>query len=131
METWTDISWWEGKRESNFEACGQCRGDDSYVWNRDNPELCLCERTSDSNTVRTTARFLRTLRRLKWEEDNDWDEEDWDRIVDSNEVNVEDLQDFEREMVIVGYDIVSLYPNSDISQIVKRIEEAVKMSNLK
>ena len=51
--------------------------------------------------------------------------------MDSNEVNVEDLQDFEREMVIVGYDIVSLYPNLDISQIVKRIEEAVKMSNIK
>ena len=55
----------------------------------------------------------------------DWDNEDEERILDSQDALEEDLQDFSAPMVIVGSDVESLYPNLDVDQVIRRIEEEV------
>ena len=54
--------------------------------------------------MRVTARWLRKLRRTKW------DPLDEDRTFLSTEMLPEDLQDFQNPMVIVGFDVESLHP---------------------
>ena len=82
-----------------FVSCGQCKGEKGYVWSMDNPELCKCDREPRGSRVWTTSQFMKILRRVKWEEIHDWEEEDMDRIVDSSEANQEDIQDFEDKML--------------------------------
>ena len=60
-----------------------------------------------------------------------WDEEDNLRILDSRDALKEDLQDYTIPMVLVGSDVVSLYPNLKVDQIIQRIEDEVKQSDIK
>ena len=80
--------------------------------------------------IRCTHRYIRTMRRLEWEENMEWDE-DPDRILDSTEVLEEDLQDYSVPMVVVGSDVVSLYPNLDVDKIVQRVGEEVERTDMK
>ena len=41
------------------------------------------------------------------------------------------MQDFETEMVLVGSDVVSLYPNLEVDKVVDCVREAVLKSNIK
>ena len=60
-----------------------------------------------------------------------WNSEDKGRLVHSNDALPEDIQDVESPMILVGADIVSLYPNMDISQVSKMIREAIKAAPIK
>ena len=84
--------------------------------------------TVDGRT-RCTHTFVQTLRRLRWEQSVEWDE-DYDRILDSREVLEEDLQDYSIPMVMIGADVISLYPNLDVDKVVVRIEEEVKRTDM-
>ena len=78
---------------------------------------------------KVTINFMRTRRRVQWEIENDWDEEDIDRKIDSTESLKEDFQDFSKPMVIVGSDVISLYPNLDTDKIAENMGE-IKWSNI-
>ena len=71
------------------------------------------------------------LRRKKWEEKVGWDDSNLDRIVKSTEVLPEDLQDFTIPMVLIGGDVVSLYPNMKKNEVSARVKEAILMSSIK
>ena len=81
--------------------------------------------------TRVTARWIKKLRRTKWEEDNNWDPRDGMRTLRSSEVLPEDLQDYQVPMVVMGMDVVSLYPNLDINKVGEKVKEAVLTSNIK
>ena len=87
--------------------------------------------TTDGGYKRCTYSYMRTLRRVKWEISMDWDEEDEDRIIDSREALEEDLQDYSVPMVMIGSDVVSLYPNLKVGQIVERIEDEMRRTDIK
>ena len=67
--------------------------------------------------------FLKTLRRLRWEKEIEWDIKDKDRLLDSTEVLEEDLQDFMVPAVMIGSDVVRLYTNLAVNEVVNRTEE--------
>ena len=67
------------------------------------------KREGQEGFKRCTDDYLRNLRRIKWEEEMDWDIEDDERMMDSTEVLPEDLQDYTVPMIIVGSDVVRLY----------------------
>ena len=60
-----------------------------------------------------------------------WNSEELDRVVDSTEVLPEDLQDYTVPMVIIGTDVVSLYPSLEIKVVCKRVMEAILLSEVK
>ena len=43
----------------------------------------------------------------------------------------EQLQDFEERMVLIGSDVISLYPNLEVDKVVDNIREAVMMADVK
>ena len=133
MVKWSPYTWWEGKTVENYVACGECGGNDETNWDMSTPELCDCGRTDipEDGMVRTTVRWVRTLRRLRWEEDVEWDENDEERTFYSHEMLPEDRQDYMSPMVLVGSDVVSLYPNLDVARVSKMMGEAVRLSPLK
>ena len=53
-----------------------------------------------------------------------------DRVFCSTEVNEEDLQDYEVPMVVIGYDVVSLYPNMKVDQVSEKVLEAIMMTKI-
>ena len=61
----------------------------------------------EQEVVKVTVNFMGTRRRLRWEIQNDWDEEDIDRKIESTEALEEDLQDFSKPMVVIGSDVIS------------------------
>ena len=80
--------------------------------------------------IRTTCRFLRLHRRAKWEAKMGWDNMDKSRTISSQEANPEDLQDYSSPLVIIGSDVVSLYPNLKVREISERIKEAILESEM-
>ena len=54
-----------------------------------------------------------------------------DRRVDSTEVLPEDLQDWSTPHVIIGSDVISLYPNLDTEKIVENLGEVVELLDMK
>ena len=82
----------------------------------------------EENQRRVTWRFMREYRRRKWEKMNYWKEGDLDRKLDSTEARPEQLQNFEKKMILIGSDVVALYPNLDIRRVVENVKEAVKLS---
>ena len=89
------------------------------------------EKVELEETIKTTARFLKLHRRAKWEKKMGWDPNDKSRIINSKEVNPEDLQDFTSPMVLVGTDVESLYPNLKVEAVSKRMKEAILESGMK
>ena len=61
----------------------------------------------------------------------DWEDEDLDRLVDSTEALQEDLQDWSSPFVVIGSDVVSLYPNLDTGKIVENLGEIIGRANIK
>ena len=129
---WTKESWWENKIEDNFIACATCPGKEDYIYSRTEPELCSCSRNTVSETrTRTTVNFLRKYRREKWEERMKWVEDDIDRKIDSKDALPEDLQARSSPMVVVGSDVVSLFPSLDVEQVAAKVKDAVIASKIK
>ena len=133
FEGWTKHSWWEGKTSGNYVACGTCGGKDGILDERVEQNLCTCGRLDEPSPgkIRTTAKYVKLLRRREWEHVVGWDDNDLDRKYSSKEMLQEDCQDYTTPMVLVGSDVVSLYPNLDVSRVSRLMYEAVKTSPLK
>ena len=64
---------------------------------------------------------MKSLRMKTWEETNGWEgNPEIDRILDSERALPEQIQDFETQMVLIGSDVISLYPNLVVNQVVER-----------
>ena len=133
MKDWDRYSWWEGKRHGNLEACGRCRGNTKLEGNNQTKiELCTCGEYQENNeTVRVTSSYLQYVRRKDWEEKVGWDPTDKEKEYRSESALPEDLQDYTIPMVLIGGDVVSLYPSLDVRKIVKWMREAVMKSSIK
>ena len=70
------------------------------------------------------------LRSEDWETRVGWKGEDKDRIFNSADVLHEDLQYQTIPMVIVGSDVVNLYPNLDINKVVDTVQLAIMESSI-
>ena len=113
-------------------ACGICEGSEDYTWQEDSPELCSCIREEDPRgRTRITAQFMKISRKLQWEQDQDWEEEDQDRIIDSKEANREDVQDYTVPMVCIGSDVINLYPSLEIEEVVGTIMEEMRTTEVR
>ena len=66
-----------------------------------------------------------------WRKANKWEDDDLDKEILSTEVLPEMLQDYESNMVLVGSDVVNLYPSLEVEKVVGEIREAVMMSSMK
>ena len=53
-----------------------------------------------------------------------------DRVLDNKDVLCEDLQDYTVPMVMIGADVVSLYPNLDVNKVVDRIEQEILRTDM-
>ena len=80
--------------------------------------------------VYVSLQYMRTLRRLEWEERVDWDG-NLDRKLDSSEVLNEDLQDFTIPMVAIGSDVISMYPNLEVDSVVDMKGEEIQRTHVK
>ena len=128
---WTNWSWWEGQIWGEYVACGKCVGNWDMVYEESNPEKCGCmwvKTEEQAGLSRVSAKWLKYMRRTEWEKEHNWDPRDTERTWLSTEVLPEDLQDYQRPMVVLGMDVVSLYPNLDIEKVGDRIREAVMKS---
>ena len=84
-----------------------------------------------SAKIRTTCRFLKLHRRAIVEDRISRRlQEEEDIVVRSREVNPEDIQDFDEPMVIIGSDVISLYPNLDVTKVSKEMREAIKVAKI-
>ena len=128
---WTRWTWWEGQTCEDYVGCGKCEGDWMLEFKPNEPEMCSCGGVVTMGRYRVTARWLKRLRRTKWEELNNWDPTDEGRTWSSTEVLPEDLQNYQVPMVIMGFDVVSLYPNLDIEKVGERVRKTVLKSNIK
>ena len=79
---------------------------------------------------RVPCTYFKGLRQKKWEEAVGWDKDDLDRMVLSTEVLPEHLQDYEQNMVLVGSDVVNLFPSLEVEDVVVKMREAVLKSNI-
>ena len=127
---WTAWKYYDGLEYEGYMGCSTCVGKWSNVFNVDEPELCECDWAVTTCITRVTAKWLKQYRRARWEEDMSWDPLDRDRTLTSKEVLPEDLQDYQSPMVVMGFDVVSLYPNLDTSKVGSRVKQAVLESNI-
>ena len=68
---------------------------------------------------------------MKWEKKVAWNREDKFRRVRSSEVLPEDLQEVRERMILVGADVVSLYPSMNVREVAKMMKEAILTSPMK
>ena len=95
-------------------------------------EICECEDGIDENGhIMVTMTCMKRLRKKKWLQDSGWNEDDGEGILDGNEVLQEELQDVSKPMVLVGTDVINLYPSLDIREVVKNVKEAILDSKIK
>lgn len=125
---WSRWSWWEGKTCGEYTACGTCVGNWSGLFDSTAPEMCRCATEIQGGKTKVTSWWLRMLRRSQWETRMKWDARDEDRTITSTEALPEDLQDYQVPMVVMGTDVVALYPNLDINLVGQRVKEAVLSS---
>ena len=85
----------------------------------------------EGQQMRITVRYMKERRKKRWEREYNWLEQDLDRLIDSCEVNPEDLQDFSLPLVLVGSDVASLYPNLDAEKVAELVYNAVLKSEIK
>ena len=133
LKNWDRGSFWAGMKEEDMVACEVCVGSDNPNYTRDSPELCACgidDGINEDGRIVTTKSYLGWVRRQNWERMVGWDDKDLYRTFSSSEVLPEDLQDQTVPMVIVGSDVVQLYPNLDIDKVVDVVEKAVMETTL-
>ena len=80
--------------------------------------------------IKITKEHMKDLRYKEWMRTHKWDEDDLDRILDSRDALPEMIQDYETQMVVVGTDIISLYPNMEVRRVVMNMKEAVRISKM-
>ena len=131
---WSSTSFWRGLCEGEYRACMTCAGTEGCIWDDENPELCTCvelDGIDDEGRVLITQRAMMSLRRVRWEDKVGWDAKDVDRKFLAHETLLEDRQDQTVPMVIVGTDVVNLYPSLKISKVVGAVSRAVLRSGIK
>ena len=115
-------------KEDIYVACQVCKGVEGYVWDDDQPEVCTCgdeDGIDEDGRVIITMRAMKSLRRTKWERLVGWDARDLDRVYTAKESLPEDVQDQASPMVVIGSDVINLYPNLDIGGVLGIVREAV------
>ena len=115
---------------------GTLRCGDALKGTSDRGDEVVTSRPIDGHNMgvdkkRVPYNFLKGLRLEKWKEAYQWDENDLDRQFLSTDVLPEMLQDYEANMVLIGIDVVNLYPSLEVEKVVDEIREAVKMSSMK
>ena len=124
---WTPTSYWGGLVEGEYVACLVCSGERSYSWDDEKPELCCCEDNDgidENGRIVVTQGAMRQLRRRIWELVK-WDPQELDRRFGAKEMLPEDRQDQTIPMVVIGTDVVNLYPSLNIKKLVKEVGTAV------
>ena len=130
-ENWTKYKFWEGLSTMEYRACQVCHGEESYVLDEEFPEYCGCDDGVDEDgRMMITARCMKLLRRKLWETQVGWDATDLERKYEGTEVLHEDLQEQSEPMLIIGTDVVNLYPSLDISKVVGEVQEAIMGSRI-
>ena len=81
--------------------------------------------------VRATVNFVKLLRRHNWEEQANWKPSEMTRVFTTKEMLEEEIQDYTCPMVVVGSDVVSLYPNLDVTRCSEIMKEAILRSPIK
>ena len=128
---WSKWSWWDGQTCGDYVGCGTCVGNEETKYSTEKPELCTCEVNTSMGGTRVTARWMKRYRRDTWEQQAGWDPLDKDRVWESSEVLAEDIQDYQTRMVMMGFDLESLYPNLDMDKLGDRVKEAVMNTDIK
>ena len=101
-------------------------GQDTSFWTRDEEDNVVVK------TEKTIAEVVKRLRRKEWVENHAAEDiEDVDKTWEPQEVLSEDIQDFERNMVVIGSDVEALYPSLDIEDCTRIIEEEVERTKIK
>ena len=98
-------------KEGEYRVCQCCNGKKEFVWDDSSHETCVSEDQDgiyEEGRIHITARAMVKLRRSRWEEQVGWPEEE--RRYMGHEVLPEDRHGQPVPMVIVGTDVVSLYP---------------------
>ena len=127
-KNWSTLTYWGELIEEEYRSCGVCLGTEDYVWDENKPELCVCDEMDtidDQGRVMITASAMRALRRHKWEILMRWDPTDKDRIITASEALPEDVQDRSLPMIVIGSDVVNLYPSLDIQKIVGLVKQSL------
>ena len=70
------------------------------------------------------------FREAKWKKAHGWEDGDLDRLIISSEALPEHLQDYEANMVLIGSDVVNLFPSLEVEAVVNEMREAVMKSNM-
>ena len=63
---------------------------------------------------RVTWRYMKEYRERKWKNIKEWDDQDMSRRLDSRDARPEQIQDYEKIVVLIGSDMVVLHPNLDV-----------------
>ena len=116
--------------EDEYVACMNCVGDEDYVWRKNNPELCLCEEDDgidEYGRVKVTPGCLMQMRRQLWESRANLGRDD---EVSSSVTLPEMIQDYTVPMVVLGSDVINLYPSLDIKKCSKICAKVVEESDL-
>ena len=95
------------------------------MWREDNPELCQCEEDDgidEYGRVKVTPGCLMQMRRQLWESRANLGRDD---EVSSSVTLPEMIQDYTVPMVVLGSDVINLYPSLDIKKVVREVREAV------
>ena len=114
--------------DEKYQACKNCPGEEHYSFDVRLPERCKSEeyKVEKSGTsggtkskIRTTGRFLMVHRRARSikEGSGSVSGSGGEVRINSKDVNPEDIQDFDQPMVVIGSDVISLYPNLDVEKI--------------
>ena len=74
---------------------------------------------------------MKKLRRKRWDTLVGWDEDDVTRVFSGDEMLPEDIQDQSAPMVVIGTDVINLYPSLDIGQVVEEVREAILDTGIK
>ena len=78
-----------------------------------------------------TKGCMRQMRRKIWEEEHSWKDDEEESLLGGDELLPKDLQDYFTPMVIIGNNMVSLYPSLDITKVVENVKKAVLESEIK
>ena len=80
---------------------------------------------------KTVAEIVRRLRKMEWLKKTPIEEiEDEDKTWLPEDVLIEDIQDYGKNMVVIGSDVEALYPSLDIEDSMKIIEEEVMRTSI-
>ena len=119
MSVYKDVEKWEEFWETP-------EGQDTSFWTLSEEEWL------QKNPKKIGPKKMRQLRRVEWEEKQKKEDlEDNFKIWKTEEVLPEAIQDFEKEMVVVGCDVEALYPSLDPVECGRIVEEEIMRTSIR